>query len=102
MQNINELKRVLGDLDFVMWDRYVEKGSYGYVLYGWIARADGKFDYIQIEYNDGEFTSTTSSVIYTEKIPEIIWGKGEYVHNPCIRVESLFPDLDNVIHIKNA
>lgn len=98
------IARFMNMLDFVRWDRMVRApvplegwGDWQYVIaYGWIARADGRSDYVQLDFAPwvpGKVGAwSTSSARYSPVIAEIFGGP-EARHNECERVEDVLGDL---------
>lgn len=87
---------------FVQWDRFVETFGGGLTVYGWIARADGRDDFVLFIYSGGDEDPEyyTSSAERSIEIGRLLWGPdwgGDHV--PCRRVESAFKGLRNVARV---
>ncbi len=102
---------MLKALPFVEWDRYTEtEPGREYAIYGWIPREkDGYKDFVVLTYYGPDhfayqegFAFITSSAKHTHAIADMVRtaSEAEDPHNDCIRVESTFPDVQNVIHLK--
>lgn len=89
-------------LDFVQWDRFLEKDN-GIVVYGWIKRPDSHEDYVQLNYtgSEGEYELeyTTSSKLFSKEIAKRLNIDIED-HTDCQRIESTFK-IHNMIRIPN-
>lgn len=93
----------LNRLPMVVWDRFVEtdfgENDPGLIVYGWIARGDGRADFVVMEIPlDGRTPGfTTSSATYSDEIHELLHPDDEGLdvseHNHCQRVEEVFGDL---------
>lgn len=78
----------LNALPFVRWDRCV--GDDEQVVYGWIAREDGRADFVLMEFGPGDDVGfTTSSALYSRDIMAALYGTAEG-HRDCERVEDVF------------
>lgn len=73
----------------VRWDRCVARDDGG-VVFGWIARADGRSDFLCLYWGEGGFGMTTSSAEHSERFSQILFGTSEG-HRPCQRIEDVFP-----------
>lgn len=85
-----KIKSILNLFPEVRWDRYTEDGR-ELEFYGWIERPDGKFDFIDIFFINGEpewyaTSSAKLSKIFHRKL------KIKWPHLTCKRVENLFPN----------
>jgi hypothetical protein len=91
-------------LQEVAWDRCVLHAESG-VAYGWIARTDGHFDFVLLDFSWGETTGlagervhwlavgfTTSSAFYSREIDRRLRGT-DAGHVDCSRVEDVFGAL---------
>lgn len=90
---------VLNRLPFVRWDRLVDapttSGDHHVTsVYGWIARADCRSDFVLLEFASWDDTPgfATSSAERSAEIAELLYGAGG-PHYPCQRVEDVFGDL---------
>lgn len=93
-------------LPFVIWDRCVLLQDYGRgAAYGWIARDDGRSDFVLLDFAWGETRdltgepstwfsvgTTTSSAAFSEEITARILGP-DAPHNACQRVDAVFGAL---------
>lgn len=81
----------------VKWDRMA--GEYDkFAIYGWIDRPDGKKDFVILIFDDLRVSCYLTSS--SKLSPEIGRRLGfDSNHKPCVRVEHLFPDIDNVIRL---
>lgn len=90
----------------VTWDRCVLHDDSG-VAYGWIARDDGRSDFVNVEFSYGTATDlsglptrwlavgyTTSSALHSAHISKLLRGTNDD-HKDCERVEHVFGDLVN-------
>lgn len=77
----------------VRWDRWSgEIDNMG--IFGWISRPDGKFDFVQLIFVDGEAEAiSTSSKKYSEDFGKRL---GFENHRPCKRVEKDFPGVNSI------
>ena len=111
---IDDIKAVLTDLmmklPFVQWDRYVEhlEEAQQAVFYGWIARDDGKFDFVLVSYYSKYhpfwadcISYSTSSKRYSPELSRILLGREERPEAVCKRIEYDFPDVKNVIRLNH-
>ncbi len=84
---LNKLPRVTWDR-CISWDRQM-------VAYGWIPRADGRADFVQVAFlwpdDPGASMLTTSSAEHSAEMTEALYGPGE--HTDCERVEDVFCEL---------
>ena len=90
----------MGLLPFVEWDRYTEDGKGGVsMVFGWIARPDGRSDFVILRPTEGGLGFSTSSAEYSEEISRLLRG-GELseTHQTCIRVES-HPDAESLANV---
>lgn len=91
-------------LDEVEWDRCSFGESEG-TAFGWIAREDGRADFVVLDFSWGETTgfdgetvpwfavgTNTSSAVWSALIAERILGP-ENSHRDCERVEDVLGDL---------
>jgi hypothetical protein len=74
---------------YVRWDRCVERPEGGGVVYGWIARMDGRHDFVCLYWGPGGFGQTNSSPLYSRLISRAIFGDDEG-HEDCQTVETVF------------
>jgi len=89
------ITEVANRMDFVVWDRTVvfEELSHA-MLYGWIARDDGRFDFVVLWFwFDGEpqWTFVTSSARYSPLLQEM--QDPETEHNDCRVAATELPGL---------
>ena len=102
----NWIENILGSLEMVQWDRFVQAeddalGVY-FDIYGWIQREEDAYkDFILLrafpETDENLRMFTTSSDRYHDEINEILFGDtGESNH--CQRVEHTF-EVPNVVEI---
>lgn len=89
------LAAVLNLLPFVIWDRFTTDPDGRGVVYGWISRPDGRFDFVVLEYSAdlASIGYTTSSVEHSEEIGVLLYGEKAGQHFPCQRVDEHFGDL---------
>lgn len=91
---MEQLMKLLKELEIqvgVDWHRYTEDGAYN--VYGWIQRPDGRFDFLLIQYcHPGDIAYATSSVFFSERIHEIIYGTAEG-HVSCRNIKELYREL---------
>ena len=93
LARIRCVEEALAKLPYVKWDRWTgELGSEdGIAVYGWIARDDGRSDFVLVRIdNDGPWTFFTSSAKYSEDISKRFNFPGNAGHHPCKRVEAYF------------
>jgi len=104
---VNLVEDILGRLDMVEWDRFVEGndpniGGQYLNVYGWIDRDDDYKDFVMLrfwpKYDPTLIGFTTSSDEHTEEIHERIYGEETDGHNACKRVEHTF-DVENAIEL---
>ncbi|MEY2512703.1 MAG: hypothetical protein QOJ89_61 [bacterium] len=94
-ERLDRRAAVMNYLWFVRWDRAVPGD--GFVdVYGWIARDDGRSDFVLLTFWDAHPPGTppswtTSSARYSAEIAEIINGSTD-THNACRRVGDVFGD----------
>lgn len=80
----------LNAMPFVQWDRLNRWGDDGLQVYGWIVRADGRADFVLVEFaGDGGLGFTTSSAEWSEHISRMLHGGESRTHVPCERVEDV-------------
>lgn len=92
------IKEMLNRFPEVRWDRYTEAGKER-CFYGWIERADGRFDFLEILFMGAKVDSyMTSSRQYSLDFYKRIYGDEEG-HIDCKRVENLFGDEVNSIKL---
>lgn len=84
----------LDAMPFVCWDRLNRWEGGGLQVYGWIARADGRADFVLITFEgDGALGFTTSSAEWSEHISRLLHGGESVTHIPCERVEHVLPSV---------
>lgn len=91
----------MNQLDFVTWDRCIVHDyplyadPLGLTVYGWIARDDGRSDFVVLESYPWEdrLGYTTSSARYSAEIHRRLYGSDDG-HTDCQRVaDSFLSDL---------
>lgn len=90
------------EFPFVRWDRFVEwfDEGRGYTVAGWIARDDGKSDFITLDfYSGGRIDYMTSSKQYSLEIFKILNAGDGRGHRNCKRVEEHFRGVKNAIKL---
>lgn len=91
-------------LDEVKWDRYTAYADDGRIvvsLYGWIPRADGRSDFVLLQWfdleNDPVPYSSTSSAARSTEISRRLYEDQDWFkpsdHVDCQRVDENFGDL---------
>ncbi len=85
-----EIQKILNLFPQVKWDRYTEDRN-EMEFYGWIPRSDGKFDFLDIFFVNGEpewyaTSSAKLSKTFHKKL------KIKWPHLVCKRIETLFPN----------
>ena len=101
---IDYITELMNRLPFVRWDRYVHHADLDtIILFGWISRDDGKFDFDHFTYltNNGNLGFTTSSKKYSAEISYLLYNKSKEEHdeNMCKRIEIDFVDVKNSIRL---
>lgn len=87
------LIRAMNRLPEVTWDRCCPSEEHSYCsVFGWIAREDGRFDFIVLFTYEGTIWFNTSSARYSREFGERLFGTAEG-HRDCQRVEDVFGDL---------
>jgi hypothetical protein len=86
-------------LPFVTWDRYTH-GPTWVNVYGWIARDDGRSDFVLLHIYSGNSLPSfwTSSALYSTKVAELLYGSAEG-HVDCKRVEDAGLEISNVVRL---
>lgn len=92
-----EIAGWLNRLPFVRWDRLTDwrtpsRDHAGVTVFGWIARDDGRSDFVLMEFfswNHDPPGFSTSSAERSAEIAELLYGPGGD-HFPCQRVEHVF------------
>lgn len=99
-ERLLESRAELVALEFVDWDRYVDRGDEVRV-FGWIAREDGARDFVILSFSDEGVGIFTSSAKHTRTIARRLHGESTG-HADCERVESLFTEdrLPNVVRLE--
>lgn len=93
------IEETLNCLPAVKWDRFIDDPAGGIDVYGWIARDDGLWDFVVVNFDRaGEWTKvTTSSASHSASIYAALLGMAESVaaehHSPCMRVDEHFPGV---------
>jgi hypothetical protein len=72
----------------VLWDRCTGDDVSGCV-YGWIARDDGRSDFVLLRWSEEGFGHTTSSAERSASISKRLFGSSAG-HRPCRRVEEVY------------
>lgn len=84
------LADALQRLPEVTWDRFTHDDEYA-SAFGWIARGDGKSDFVHVMIDkDGPWLVTTSSARYSADFSARLGMDG---HGKCLRVEDHFPEV---------
>ncbi len=94
------IEDILNKLPEVRWDRYAQANN-EFIIYGWIKRNDKRFDFVILRFFNNQVDSfITSSAKYSNSIHKRL---GFLIpHEPCKRVEDLFPRNEvNSIHLKH-
>lgn len=92
MTNAAQIARSLESAIPIVWDRFTKTDDGFYVVYGWIARADGQRDFVIFELWEHEPEAvfcTTSSAKYSRRISEVLYGSADD-HNDCRPIDELF------------
>lgn len=98
MTNIIEAK--LNLYPEVQWDRWNGElaDELGVAVFGWIAREDGKSDFLFLRIDkDGIWMITTSSAKHSDDFVRRAGFEGG--HLPCKRVEASFKNVPNVTRL---
>lgn len=94
---MKEIEKILSQFPEVKWDRFVREKTY-FLAYGWIDREDSYKDFMMLEFRGSVPQNfMTSSKKYSEEFHRRLGFANP--HNPCLRVEDMFPDLNNVIKL---
>jgi hypothetical protein len=93
----DEIADVMNLLHEVRWDRCInapagKPDDISFLTYGWIDRADGRADFVLLEFNDVGAGITTSSAQHSRAFSERLYGASSN-HQDCLRVEDVFGDL---------
>jgi hypothetical protein len=94
----------LNRLPMVGWDRVVTvpmDGGYVYqIVYGWIPRADGLFDFVQMDFASwsDEPGFSTSSRRHSAEMNRLIYG-ATAAHHDCVKVADI-PGLSELVERK--
>jgi hypothetical protein len=94
MTNAAQIARSLESAIPIIWDRFTKTEDGFYVVYGWIARLDGRADFIIFElWEDSpeDVFCTTSSAKFSKRVMEVLYGSAEG-HNDCRKIEELFAE----------
>lgn len=97
---MRHLRRGMALLDFVTWDRWSGARDIA-AAFGWIPRADGRFDFVRIETDGESYGNSTSSAEHSVLISKLLHGTASE-HHGCRRVEDDFPGLPNVVRLKDS
>jgi hypothetical protein len=77
----------------VVWDRWTQSENWA-CAYGWIARDDGRFDFLVIDFDDGEpWKFSTSSAKFSKEFSVRLNFEGSTGHQECRRIENDFPGV---------
>lgn len=99
-----KIAEVLNRLPMVEWDRGIRAlGSSGepddvsVIVYGWITRDDGHFDFVEITFVgwSDKVGYTTSSARYSKAISLLLDGP-HAAYFPCMRIADI-PDLAGLV-----
>jgi hypothetical protein len=86
---LDEVVRTMNSLGtLVSWDRCVVREDGG-VAYGWIAREDGRSDFLCLYWGPGGFGQTNSSALHSRRISEILFGAASD-HRDCQTIDQVF------------
>jgi hypothetical protein len=107
---IAEVAEILNRFPEVQWDRCTHYHWAHYKVFGWLAREDGRSDFVLLEWTAGETNEpaqtnlTTSSAEYSQEFGRRLHGEHPgRVHLPCERVEDVFGALvPNAIHLEKS
>lgn len=88
------VERILNLFPEVTWDRFTGSLDSDIGVFGWIARPDGKFDFIMlmIDKHGVWFCSTSSA----EHSKDFSGRLGFTAHRDCQRVEHTFSNVNSV------
>ena len=94
-----KIEKTLNLLPEVTWDRWAgelgDKNGVG--VFGWIARDDGKSDFVYLRIdNDGVWLVATSSEKHSADFLRRLGLKKTQRHQPCKRVEHYFQNVKAV------
>ncbi len=96
MIDLAGVAEILNRCPEIRWDRLVEQGDDDepvLVVYGWIARDDGRSDFVVFKItHDPQVGFVTSSARYSAAIADRLYGDHDD-HDDCQRVEEFFGDL---------
>ena len=89
---IEKIEAILNIFPEVKWDRWIGTIKHLYA-YGWIARDDGRSDFMSIEIKDGKWENFfTSSAKHSEIFAKRVNSK----HSVCNRVENHFKNTNHI------
>ena len=91
MYSLEAIAGAMNALGMVKWDRCIVSAPRG-AVYGWIAREDGRSDFVLLHWNPVGLGYTTSSARHSKEIGERLGFSGEG-HRDCQRVEDVFGGL---------
>lgn len=91
------LAELLNRLPFVEWDRMSlgrgKRNEMMAFLYGWIARPDGRSDFVVVFVDHDGLGFTTSSAARSDEIAGLLDLGGD--HLPCKRIEDELPGVEH-------
>lgn len=73
MYSLAKVARAMNACDMVDWDRCARDNSRG-TAYGWVARADGRQDFVVLHWNSAGYGCTTSSAEHAAEIGRRLAG----------------------------
>ncbi len=86
-----EVIEAMNHLWQVNWDRCTQREDGG-TAFGWIAREDGRSDFIVLHWGRGGFGFTTSSAALGRVFAKELFGT-DAGHNDCQTIQSVFGDF---------
>lgn len=110
----DEQQRVIADyanrLPEVLWDRFTCHETDGQLvvsMYGWIAREDGRSDFVLLQWwdlsQDPVPWSITSSSVHSWEIGRRLYSEQDWwkpdIHVDCERVDEQLPSVENAAHV---
>lgn len=92
--NKEQIALILNKFPEVVWDRATGDIDGDFSCFGWIARDDYKFDYLDLYFIKGEVCSySTSSAKYSKEFANRLG----FAHEDCKRMEHIFKDVKVVM-----